>query len=313
MLHRQAKGEVHQVTDKLIPEDMQETEPAVEEELVEMEELSGVDEPHKRMAPVGRRHRAVYAGMWGPPEIAVVAVASFLLLSAALIYLLMVIPEQRELAAGQRHRDELDRELRSAREKWGDIRSTETQVAKLLASAEDFESRALKDESIGVTALYQRINVLINAYGLRNTSGPDYVPLETGTKARTAQQENVAKRGRDKFKSLFPGIYITTTVEGSYSNVRRFIRDIESSNEFVAITSVELEPSDEETEKGQTQAVKVLENGRKVTERFRKGRYRGTNVSLRIEMAAYFRRPAEERLNTSGPLPADALSTVDQN
>ena len=259
-----------------------------------------IDEAQARsMSP--RRGKA-YSGMWGPVEVAAVSVAAILFLAVGLFYLLAVVPQQRELTSGQKQRDDLDRELTAAKAKWGDIRSTETRVAKLITSAEDFESRALKEQSVGTTSIYQRINVLMNAYGLRNTSGPDYAPLDSGAERSGGSRGGSAQKGRNKFRSIFPGIYITTTVEGSYSNVRGFIRDIETSNEFVAITSVELEPSDEEQKQAETATVEVSDGkGGKTTQTYRKGRYRGNLVSLRIEMAAYFRRPVDQRLVTSVP------------
>lgn len=289
------------------PEEVEET-PAVEETSAEIEETPSYSEGDEvtqldlAEAPVisDLRRKRVYAGMWGPLEIAVAGIAAFLLLISLAGYLFFVVPAERELAAGRNTRDDLDSELRAAREKWGDIRDTESQVKKLLISAEDFEFSALREESLGTTAVYQRINVLINAYDLKNTSGPDYVPLEV-TDAQQARQKSTGTRsGRDKYKSLFPGIYVTTTVEGSYSDLRRFMRDIETSQEFVAITSVELEPADEQENKAETQAVQIAgPNGQKTIQNFKKGRYRGSRVSLRIEMAAYFRRPGVQRMTTS--------------
>ncbi len=264
-----------------------------------IEEHTDPETPYRALATGGKTNR-IYSGMWGPIEIAAVSAAAFVFVLSMLFYLLFVLPAQRELDAGRRHRAELDKELQSARGKWGDIQSTETQVARLLASVEDFESRALKDETIGRTAVYQRLNVLISSFDLRNTSGPEYVPLEISDGRNAAQRGNASKRGRDKYKSLFPGIFITTTVEGSYPNIRRFLREIETSQEFVAITSVELEPSDEETKGAETETIQVTDaTGKKTTQRVRKGRYRGKLVNLRIEMAAYFRRPASQRPNNS--------------
>jgi hypothetical protein len=90
--------------------------------------------------------------------------------------------------------------------------------------------------------LYQRINGLIGAYGLTNTNGPTYAPLELADIDQNNQSD--AERGRARFRSLFPGMYITMTVEGSYQNLRRFIREVETGNEFVIISSVELAPSE---------------------------------------------------------------------
>jgi len=55
---------------------------------------------------------------------------------------------------------------------------------------------------------------LIRGYGLVNTSGPDYAPLEIVD--QNATQETDEERGRAKFRSLFPGVYVTVTLEGSY-------------------------------------------------------------------------------------------------
>lgn len=262
---------------------------------IPLEELKTARVPY-----AGLLKRKVYSGMWGPYEVAAVGFAALLLLATVLFYLFFVMPANRELAAGRQQRDSLEMELQSARQKWGGVQDTETQVAKLLTSAEDFEIRFLKDESVGRTSIYQRLNVLINAYRLRNTSGPDYVPLDINEEGTTNREGDSRKRGRDKLKSIFPGIYITTTVEGPYSAIRGFIRDIENSTEFMAITAIQLEPSDEEGAKAETETVEVSDQaGRKTAQRFRKGRYRGNVVSLRIEMAAYFRRPPELRLNTS--------------
>ena len=64
----------------------------------------------------------------------------------------------------------------------------------------------------------------------------------------------------------------------------------------------EPEAVDEQEIQAETETVEVLdERGIRTTKQIRKGRFRGNRVSLRLEMAAYFRRPAEDRLITSIP------------
>ena len=155
----------------------------------------------------------------------------------------------RELEQNRAERDRLERELMTARSKYGEITDTETHVAKLMSSVDDFEARFLPVATIGRTSLYQRLNGLISAYGLVNTSGPDYSPLETLTDNEGVQTDQ--ERGRAKYKSLFPGIYVTMTVEGSYQSIRRFIREVETGRDFVVVSAVELEPSDAEREDSQ--------------------------------------------------------------
>jgi hypothetical protein len=261
-----------------------------------------------------RRPRKVYAGMWGVPEIVAVAVGAVVLLGVVLLYVLVVLPSNRELAKNRSEADRLEAERLSARTKYGEINDTEKQVAKLLASADDFETRFLPPASNGRGEIYQRINGLITGFGLTNTTGPDYAPLEPAEQ-KVANQTDV-ERGREKFRSLFPGVYVTMTVEGSYQNLRRFLREIETGNEFVIVSSIELAPSDTEQKKpetgvpqqqpGQPQPVGIPLDGKSISGDMANvktgavkpqngparpvGKTHGEVVALRLEMAAYFRR-----------------------
>lgn len=269
-------------------------------------------EPRIDIVPKNRP-RKVYAGMWGQNEIATVGLGLLAILAVVILIVLVVLPAQKDLEKNKAERDRLESELVTARSKYGTITTTEARVAELMTSVNDFETRFLPVETIGKTALYQRINGLIGAYGLVNTTGPDFAPLQISDDGRN--QESEAERGRSKFQSLFPGVYATMTVEGSYQNLRRFIREIETSSQFVVISAVELEPAENEekdkpSEPGATKAsinsVKINENDaaglpqgapfvqtapQSQTTKVVRGKTRGETVSLRLEMAAYFRRP----------------------
>ena len=195
----------------------------------------------------------------------------------------------------------LEAELASAKAKYGDITDTETQVAKLVSSVDDFEMRFLPAATTGRTSLYQRLNGLISGYGLVNTNGPAYSPLETLD--ITEQNETDEERGRAKYRSLFPGIYVTMTVEGPYANLRRFIREIETGNEFVVISAVELAPSESASgSTGTSQETTMVLNPvtgqmeQQIVPRSTepRGKTHGELVALRLEMAAYFQRPDRE-------------------
>ena len=291
------------------------------------------------------RPRKVYAGMWGMSETITVGLGLLAILTTVLLFVLVVLPAQKELEANQAKRDNLEKELLSSRDKYGTITSTEKRVAEIIGSVDDFESRFLPNATIGKTALYQRLNGLIGAYGLVNTTGPDYAPLEIDARSNNGQQTE-QERGRAKFQSLFPGVYVTTTVEGSYQNLRRFIREIETSDQFVVISAIEIEPAENEDNNNPNNAtqaqinnvptarpnnpqvnpnnpnippnypnpnypagVNPYQNPNVVqtmpqTSRVKvaRGKTRGETVALRLEMAAYFRRPnyqPTEPINTS--------------
>ena len=282
--------------------------------------VEAVETPVWNTIPLNRP-RKVYAGMWGPFEVAAVGVGALALITAVMVYVFFVIPSNHELERNRAAADRLETELVLARTKYGDITSTETEVAKIVSSVDDFEMRYLPLVSNGQGALYQRLNGLISAYGLTNTSVPDYAPLETADREAATQTDQ--EKGRSKFRSLYPGVYVSTTVEGSYQSLRRFIREIETGREFIIVSAVELAPSDSEREKTERPQVALNQSGTPKdvysaadpkraamtkemqpgfnpnavqlapqSQRERpKGKMHGDIVSLRIEMAAYFRRP----------------------
>jgi hypothetical protein len=273
--------------------------------------------------PTKNRERKVYGGMWGNTELITVGVAMLAILTTILLFVFLVLPAQKELSDNRTKRDDLDKQLQTAQSRYGTITTTEKRVADITSSVDDFEARFLKTEVTGKTALYQHINGLINAYGLTNTSGPDYAPLEIADQNRNNQQQSEAEKGRSRFMSIYPGVYVTMTLDGSYQNLRRFIREIETNqDQFVIISSIELEPSDNKekqeidptkpppTSINQTvnpaqfnpnnPTAQANPNGfpqqqppQSLTQNVAKvdrGKTRGETVTLRLELAAYFRR-----------------------
>lgn len=258
------------------------------------------------------RPRKVYSGMWGTTELVVFGLALLSLLGVLAFYLLYVRPSATDLENSRTQAQSLEADLISARANYGDISNIETRVAQLAESVDQFE-RYLPPAANGRTAIYQRLNGLIHAYGLVNTSGPSYAPLEPTTVEQ--RNESDEERGRGRFRSLFPGVYITTTVEGPYQNIRRFIRELETGNEFVVISSVELAPSESSAGTTRSSGSSASDNvtidpitGQPVQTRpdpgvsqGPRGRTLGERVALRLEMAAYFRRNDMDPTDISVP------------
>lgn len=251
------------------------------------------------------RPRKVYAGMWGPAEIATVGGAALAVLVLILVYLFVVMPSNAEVERTRAESDRLEKDLLATKAKYGDIDDSKTHAAKLVSSIGDFQARFLPVQSIGGIAVAKRINGLIASYGLVNTTGPLYSPLEIA--GANDGPESDEEKGKAKFKSLFPGTYITMTVEGTYQNLRRFIQEIETTQQFVVISTVALEPSDAQKEKQANQQTQPGAAGmdpgpaggfpgggatiQQPSGNQQKGKMHGEVVALRIEMAAYFRRP----------------------
>lgn len=235
-----------------------------------------------------RLSHKVYAGMWGKPEIVVVGMGVSALIATIVLFAIMVLPARKTLSDAKSEQSALEQQVESAREKYGKITTTEEQVARLVQSSSDFENAYLPVDSIGKTALYQRLNTLIGTHNLINTSGPEYTPLEV---AEGGSPQEAGERGREKYRSIFPGVYVTMTVDGSYADIRRFISDIETSDQFVIISAIGIEPS----EKGGKRDGAVGGDGNPTgpgsqVQRPQQRVSKGETVSLKIELAAYFRR-----------------------
>lgn len=291
-------------------------EPLEEDQTVVVtEEIVETEAPLETAPAVVGVKREAQGGILARPELVALALSGLVLLLVIGFYFLVLAPAQSDLKNRKAQRDDQEKKLDDLKGRFGNSTRTEEIVANLERSVDDFESRYLPIASIGRTGLYDRINGLMYAYHLRNTAGPDYSPMDISVQRGDQPQE---ERGKAKFQSLFPGVYISMTVEGSYANLRRFIGEIEASPQFVVISTVALEAA-ENTQQETTVATgppiaagrtgtlsgkadfgqpppPVQQTGRAAAP---KGKTHGETVSLHMELAAYFHR--------EGPMqPADA-------
>ena len=222
----------------------------------------------------------------GVAEIAGLAGSAFLLLLALVSYFYFLTPSYRELESLQRERSRLQTQLRSAQEGYQHNADTKTTVATINASLESFENSRLAASGTGRMTLYTELNQLIKRNGLRNTAGPTYsmlAPLTPKAKQSTGSSE---RQGTARWQSVYPGIGVTVTVEGGYQNLRHFLRDIETSRQFLIINAVELESGNE---------TNVALEG----DRSGPAAQRAAPISLRLEMATYFQRGATDSTTSS--------------
>ncbi|HUS09316.1 MAG TPA: GspMb/PilO family protein [Pyrinomonadaceae bacterium] len=218
---------------------------------------------------VARERRIV-----GPAEIVALGGSVLLAVLVVVSYLYFLVPAKSRLGAAESERLRLENQLRVSRELATQGQTTEMAVQKITQSLGDFESDQLLTADRGRMGIYNNLNVLILKNGLRNTSGPTYLPLEPSDSKVGA---NGSRSTSTKWQSIYPGIAISVTVEGAYQNLRRFIRDLETNKQFIIINSVELERSNESNNS--------LAEGDTAS-----GGTRGTLVSLRLEMTTYFKR-----------------------
>src|SRR2546427_6464637 len=249
----------------------------------------------------------------GAPELIGLGCAIFLALVTVFLYLYLLVPARSRVHSLELDRDRLQGQLRAAETNYTENTTTKETVDKITASLEDFENNWLVGPSSGRMSLYADLNDLIRSNGLRNTAGPSYTTLAPiGMKTPAEVLASADKQSTAKWQSVYPGIAVSVTVEGPYQNVRHFVRDIETSRQFLIINAVELETVTQSS----VAAVSSLEETRPPARTSRTpaaeapGRgavagiappipgTRGTLVSLRVDMSTYFRRVGGE--NTAG-------------
>jgi Tfp pilus assembly protein PilO len=216
-------------------------------------------------------------GMFGPAEMIALAGSFLILILVVVAYLYFQMPARARLERVQLERSRLQSQLRNSEAVVQQGQTTESAVQQISQSLDDFENNTLLLPARGRMSLYDTLNSLIHKNGLRNTSGPTYTPLDpSGTKTGTG-----GTKANTRWQTVYPGVAVTVTVEGPYQNLRRFVRDIETTKQFVIINGVELERSTD------TNNQPVAAEGAPAAGS------RNSAVSLRLDMATYFQRSGD--------------------
>lgn len=228
--------------------------------------------------------RAPKLGILGLSEMIALGVSLLLLTVVLFSYFYLFIPARMRQTGALEQRELLQKRLRDAQIGFNANASTGATVAQIDKSLQDFEETRLSPADEGRMAIYQELNELIRRNALRATGGIKYSALDA-LGAQTGTSTPTTRSGNAKWQSIYPGLGVSLTVEGPYANVRRFVRDIEASRQFVIINAVELEGGNDTsarpvvpTEPGAAPATTNAPPS--------------SIVSLRLDMAAYFRRNA---------------------
>lgn len=227
-------------------------------------------------------------GMFGIPEIAGLAFGGLMILFVIIAYLYSLMPAQTRLKNLNDEHAQLKSSITNLKNTVGTNNTAEQRVADINQSVVNFERDYLRQPSTGKMSLYEELNDAIRRNGLRNTDGPTYTALDAIDPNAPKSQTN--KAGIAKFQSLFPGINVTVTVEGSYANQRRFIKEIEANKQFVIINTIQLEGQKKSDSTGADNPVAM--QGNPMSPQSSGQNKSGIFVSLRLEMAVYFQRNA---------------------
>ena len=213
--------------------------------------------------------------MFGIAEIVALALSCFVLFLVLLSYLYFLVPARGRRSAVEADQTRLQQNLVKLRGIVDVAQNTQQRADAISTSLDRFETVSLVRPDEGRMALYGELNQLITKNGLRNTSGPSYTALDPiGTKVTAGTSANT------KWQSVYPGVGVSVTVEGSYQNLRRFIQDLERTKQFVIINEVELQRAENSS---QIASATDTESGT-----------RQSLVSLQLNMTMYFQRNETE-------------------
>lgn len=219
--------------------------------------------------------------MVGVVEVVALAGSCFVLVLVLLSYLYFLVPARSRVATANTDLKQLQANLQTLDGVVHKETDTKQTVDRIAASLNKFETEYLLRQDQGRMDLYEELNQLIVKNGLKNTSGPTYTTLDPSGAKSTAGKNVVTK-----WQSFYPGIAVMVTVEGSYQDLRRFIRDVERSKQFVVINEVELQRAT------QNNAPASVDEGGTAAAPSSGSGTRGSLVSLQLNMATYFQRPS---------------------
>ena len=238
----------------------------------------------------------------GVPELIGLSAAALLALLTVFAYLYFLAPANSRLTLAQLERTRLQGQVSASQLNIIEGKTAREAIDKINASLNDFEGNWLAAPGSGRMLLYTELNELIRSNGLRNTSGPSYATLDPlGTKGQVQPTVSAEQQSNAKWQSIYPGVSVSVTVEGPYQSVRHFVRDIEMSRQFLIINAVELEgvtQSGAATQETSTVRTPVPARGGRTAlppTVAQPARARGTLVSLRLDLATYFRRAGSEK------------------
>ena len=225
----------------------------------------------ERLARFRGQHRT---GMFGVPEVVALVAACALLAVAAASYFLLLVPARIRLGSLEAERAQLQMQIRTATENRDTRLSAGDRVSQIVRSLEEFETTALAPREASINSLYAELTEKPRRNGLARAQ---FSFIHQDENAQRSQQQQQAAAGNltgsaRRRHNIFPSTDITLNIEGTYANVRRFIRDLERSPRFVVINGVQLEG---------------------VNEAGADAAARGALVTLRLDMSAYFRRASQ--------------------
>src|SRR4030095_2076664 len=216
----------------------------------------------------------------GIAEIAFLGAAILFATAVALFYSYKVLPLGYMVASRNRQIQSLKPRIKDLDDKEKKRLTQASNAERILESLSGFESRLTPDES-GMTQIINEIAPL----GATNKT----LVCDSTFRFEKADDPQFDEKGnpkprpnRDKKPKIYPNLGVETTVVGDYSNLRRFLSDLERSKQFLIVNALAFQG-------GAERIVRQSPNGGKQPIL---NSPEAVPVSLKIELETFFKPPA---------------------
>jgi len=213
-------------------------------------------------------------------EIAFLGAAVLFASAVALFYSYKVLPLSYTVSARQRQIQDVKAQIQKLNLEEKKRLDQASNAEKILESLSGFESRLTPDER-GMTQIINDIDALgVTHKILVNDSSYRF---EEADEPQLFVNGNPKPRpNRDRKPKIYPNLGVVTTVIGDYSNLRRFLLDLERSKQFLIVNSLAFQGDD-------PRIVRQLARGGKQPQL---SSSESVPVTLKIELDTYFKPPS---------------------
>jgi hypothetical protein len=213
-------------------------------------------------------------------EIAFLGAAILFATAVALFYSYKVLPLGYMVSSRNRQIETLKAQIKELDDKEKKRLAQASNAEKILESLSGFESHLTPDDS-GMTQIINEIDALGATHKI--LVGDSNYRRESADEQQFDENGNPKPRqNRDKRPKIYPNLGVETTVIGDYSNLRRFLSDLERSKQFLIVNSLTFQGGDERI------ARQIAKGGKQPI----LNSPEAVPVSLKLELDTYFKPPA---------------------
>ncbi|HUK90748.1 MAG TPA: hypothetical protein VLZ81_10140 [Blastocatellia bacterium] len=175
------------------------------------------------------------------------------LIATVAYYVISLRPVHARVAEARARRSAQEKILTDLSPRQGSTESPKTQIKLAKASLDDFKDQWLKPMTGGRITVINQLNELVAADKVHLTSGIEMHIAKKGARSESSSAASDSSNSDDDAKSgsasrskksdvldVYPKVQFRFSVVGRYEDVRKFLKDLQTTKEFLVIDSMVL-------------------------------------------------------------------------